>query len=356
MLNRRKLKALRDRVVHLPHGKALFAFLTNTAKLIYAKKTRQLIFPYPDTVMLEVTNRCQLACTTCARGQKLGDEMDKGMMDLGKAKKFIDDNHAYLNRIALTGLGEPLLYKDLPELSRYIKEKNSGIQIFLSSNAQLKDTPQRVRAIAPYITTLQLSLDGVGDSYEAVRHEASFEMLQTNVKEIVKLSKEFGFSITGNMVVYTQNYTSMSDVIEFAHSEGIDEITFNTLNQVSYSVPVMDSDFYDKEPFVSEFEKAKKLAETSGVDLTFAKLDKHVGFKDCPYSWGHTTVTWDGFLVPCCAKPFPKEKNYGNVFEKDFRECVNSEEGVRFRKLAKKNIAPEFCKGCHYISNNSDSC
>ena len=73
------------------------------------------------------------------------------------------------------------------------------------------------------------------------------------------------------------------------------------------------------------------------------------GFITCPYPWKGFYITWDGFLVPCCAKPFPKEKNFGNVFKKGLLNCLNDKDFIEFRAMAKKNITPDFCKRCHFI-------
>jgi radical SAM protein with 4Fe4S-binding SPASM domain len=53
--------------------------------------------------------------------------------------------------------------------------------------------------------------------------------------------------------------------------------------------------------------------------------------------------------VPCCAKPFPNELNFGNAFEKPVMECLNSKKFQEFRELWFRNETPEFCKKCHFI-------
>lgn len=48
-------------------------------------------------------------------------------------------------------------------------------------------------------------------------------------------------------------------------------------------------------------------------------------------------------------KPFPKELNFGNVFETSMMQSLNSKEYRQFRELWYKNEPPEFCKNCHLI-------
>jgi radical SAM protein with 4Fe4S-binding SPASM domain len=54
-------------------------------------------------------------------------------------------------------------------------------------------------------------------------------------------------------------------------------------------------------------------------------------------------------MTPCCAKPFPKELNFGNVFETSLMECLNSDGYRKFRKLWYRNETPDFCKKCHVV-------
>jgi MoaA/NifB/PqqE/SkfB family radical SAM enzyme len=83
--------------------------------------------------MLEVTNQCNLACITCPREYAYGDQMAKGFMDLEKMKKVVDDAFPYIDSIGLTGLGETFMYKKLPEIVDYIRRKNDGIIISVST-------------------------------------------------------------------------------------------------------------------------------------------------------------------------------------------------------------------------------
>jgi radical SAM protein with 4Fe4S-binding SPASM domain len=54
-------------------------------------------------------------------------------------------------------------------------------------------------------------------------------------------------------------------------------------------------------------------------------------------------------MTPCCAKPFPKELNFGNVFETSLMESLNSKEYRQFRRMWYQNITPEFCKKCYVV-------
>ena len=134
-MDKRKLSKAIKRLVNLPKGKYLFLYTVNKIKHFYFKAIKSTKVAYPSTIMLELTNYCNLACTTCPREYGYGKQMDKGNMSLQSAKEIIDEVWPYLDSIGLTGMGETFLYKEIGEIVNYIKNRNKGIIISVSTNA-----------------------------------------------------------------------------------------------------------------------------------------------------------------------------------------------------------------------------
>ncbi len=339
------------RLSQLPQGKDRYTYIKNSLKLAIAKKAKLLRQPYPNALMLEITNLCQLHCRTCAREFSYGQAMDKGHMDIQKARNIINECHVYLDKIALTGLGEPLLYPHMKELVEYIREKNKGILIFLSTNAMHKKSVEIIESISDKIDTVQISMDGWDETFKDIRVGSDFKVFADNVKGIVKVAKEGSFDVKLNMVVFEENYMEMKKVIIFAHEHGVKEVCFNSLNLVSIDNQDFNYSIYSSQEFVTELNNVTTLATQLDMDLKHPNLNNKNSFCTCPYPWANYTITWDGFLVPCCAKPFPKELNFGNVFSDGLLTCVNHHELVNFRKLARRNVPPRFCNNCHHIES-----
>ena len=76
------------------------------------------------------------------------------------------------------------------------------------------------------------------------------------------------------------------------------------------------------------------------------KDNQNNGFRTCMSMWEYPYITWDGYYVPCCGKPFPKLLNFGNVFENDLMSVINSSKAQAFRKLWQKNVPHKFCHNC----------
>ncbi len=348
-MKKRLLKQIIRRYSYLPGVINTFRYGVNSMRLLYARKLRLLKLPHPNVLMLEVTNYCQLHCITCAREYEFGNAMDVGHMDLEKAKKLIDESHWYLDKIALTGLGEPLLYPHLKQLVEYIREKNRGVIIFLSTNAQHPKTISILSTIADKIDTVQISIDGIGDNFEKIRKNGNFDSFKKICKEITGLSEKKPFHVKLNMVVFEENYRDMEKVIPFAKECGINELGFNSLNQVAIDKGMSNYSFYTSVQFKEVLQKAHSLAADVGVSIEHPNIGQQNSFSTCPFPWGSFTITWDGYLVPCCAKPFWKELHFGNAFKEGLMSCINSEKCISFRKFSNNNITPDFCYDCHHV-------
>jgi len=348
----KKNKKAIKRIKYLPKNKYLFSYLQNKTKHYYLKLTKSNKVAYPSTIMLELTNRCNLSCTICPREYTYGKEMDQGLMDMEKAKKIIDETFPYLDSIGLTGMGETFIYKQIEEIVNYIKKKNKGIIISVSTNAVLPNFIEKVKAVINKIDTIQISIDGLDEVYNSIRIGSDFKILDKNIKSLVELCKGTSTDLMLNMVVTKENYTHMPKVVEYADKVGIQYLDFTLFNLAAVTGYSLDYyDFYESEEFlkvVSELEEVIK--NTKNVLVTEKNFKTQNSFQKCPFPWTHFYVTQDGYVPPCCAKPFPKEKNFGNVFNSNLIDVLNSSDFISWRKLWFKDKTPDFCKKCHLVN------
>lgn len=350
-MNKRKFNKALLRLANLPKGKYFFKYFFNKLKHFYYKLVKSNKVAYPSTIMLELTNRCNLECTTCPRMYAYGKQMDLGAITIDQAKKVIDELWPYLDSIGLTGMGETFLYKDIEQIIDYIKLKNKGIIISVSTNAMLPNFIDIVSKLVGKIDTMQISTDGLYDIYETIRINAKFETLDKNLRKLVQLAKDTNTTLMMNMVVTKENYMQMAALVEYAREIGIQYMDYTKFNLACVTdINVSYYDFYKSQEFVTaliELENIKK--EINDVVVSDRSFYENPSFKNCPFPWSHFYICWDGYITPCCAKPFPKEYNYGNVFETSVMDVLNNEEFIAWRKMWKKNQAPAFCDKCHFI-------
>lgn len=350
-MNRRKFRKAIRRIRHLPKGKYLFWYIKNKIRHYYLKAIKSAKVAYPSTIMLELNNHCNLACTTCPRMYGYGKEMDKGYIGLEAAKKIIDETWPYLDSIGLTGMGETFLFEAIDELVDYIKMKNKGIVISVSTNAVLPNFIERVSRVIGKIDTIQISIDGLHEVYNSIRIRSSFELLDKNLRKISEMAKHSETDLMLNMVVTKENYMHMPLLVQYAKEIGIRYVDFTLFNLVS----VTDVDqsyytFYKSAEFLQAIDALDEvIAQTPEVLVSQNNFSTENGFRKCPFPWTHFYISWDGYVPPCCAKPFPKELNFGNVFDAKVIDVLNSEAYQRFRRRWFQNSPPAFCHKCHFI-------
>lgn len=350
-MNKRKIKKAIKRISHLPAGKFLFFYFANKIRHFYLKKIHSTRVAYPSTIMLELTNHCNLACTTCPREYDYGKAMDKGQMSVECARKVIDELWPYLDSIGLTGMGETFLYNEIEAIVNYIRSKNKGIIISVSTNAVLPHFMEKISGLLGKIDTIQVSIDGLDGVYNAIRRKSDFGILDKNLRELSAAAKNTGTDIMLNMVVTRENYRHMPLLVSYARETGIEYMDFTLFNLAS--VTDIDRSYYQfyQSPEFREtiHELEETIACTPEVAVTERNFKTDNSFRKCPFPWTHFYICWNGFVTPCCAKPFPKELNFGNVFDLGVLNTLNSADFREFRELWFKNTSPSFCNKCHFI-------
>jgi len=349
MLSARIINIVLRRIRHLPRGLDALRYATNAAAFRIARMRRRPALPHPTSLMLEVTNLCQLRCITCAREYSLGKQMDTGHMDLPSAKRLIDESHIYLDSLALTGLGEPLLYPHLVPLIEHIRARNRGVAIFLSTNALLPNAPAIIGKIAGMVDTIQISTDGIGETFEKIRNKGDYAAFASNLSEITRLCAGQRAQVKLNMVVMEDNAQQIPQLIDLAARLSIHELYLNTWNLVATDKDISVYRYYQSSGYRDAIQRAIAHGNSKNVRIVALKSGIKKGFATCPYPWNSMYITWDGYLAPCCAKPFPKIMNFGNVLSRGLMECMNSAEFRKWRMMARGNKAPEFCVKCHYV-------
>ncbi len=350
-MTKRRLKKMIKRAIHLPRGWDLVKFVANKIHSLILSKSKSLTVAHPSTIMLEVTNHCNLRCVICARETSFGGQMDKGYMDLGQLKKVVDQSYPYIDSIGLTGLGETFLYNEIVEAVKYIKNKSRGIIVSCSINAHLKNCVETASQLIGLIDTIQISMDGIGDTYNQIRVGGDFNFFKENVSKISALTKNSDTHLILNVVLVKENYHQMAAIVEFTAQLGI---KYLNMRPISLAAKTVIDPLYGNFFFTEEFNKELNLAVATAkkftdLEFTCSGLNKIRGFNTCKYPWNYFYVTWDGFIPLCCGQPFPKELNFGNVFNDGLTESLNSKEMIEIRKLWYKNETPKLCANCSKI-------
>jgi len=108
----------------------------------------------PVCVYLEVTNRCNLLCTTCPRTYEELEPPADMSWDLFTS---IVDQVPDLARAVLHGVGEPMLIANLPRMVRYLKDRS--VYVLFNTNGTVLSERNGRALIDAGLDELRVSLD-----------------------------------------------------------------------------------------------------------------------------------------------------------------------------------------------------
>jgi len=154
-----------------------------------ADPNRSPIAPAPPVCLyLEVTNRCNLLCTTCPR--TYADLEPPADMDLDRFRSIVDQL-PNLKRAVLHGVGEPMLVKHLPTMVRYLAERN--IYVLFNTNGTVMTERSGRALIEAGLDELRVSLDAATrETFKAVRGKDYFDRILANVRRFRAIQDRAG--------------------------------------------------------------------------------------------------------------------------------------------------------------------
>jgi len=140
--------------------------LAQVTKTIRRLANRML--DYPDEVVVEPTNNCNLNCPACASRR---DEWDgeRGYMDVSAFESMVEELEGKTFRLAYIGRGEPTLHPEIDNMVRFASRR--GFKTLMLSNGVLLNQQDRVDGLVESgLDRITIGLDGLTqESYEHVR-------------------------------------------------------------------------------------------------------------------------------------------------------------------------------------------
>lgn len=272
---------------------------------------------YPESVILESTNLCNLRCKMChVWGENVSQKRDTGFISEAIWKKAIDEIAAWESNtnVALHGAGEALLHKDFLKILAYAASKKNISVGFLSNGALL--TPEIAEAILQTnIAWIGFSVEGAeADKYKKYRG-TDLQKVETAIETLLALRQGDRPTIFVNMVALPD-----LDTEKFIGRwlDSLDEVKVSTYR------PVGHRDFL------------KQKIER----VPCHQLDEML------------VIAWDGQAVLCCEDIWA-DMVIGRFPEQSLYELWHSSSMEKIRKLHKAGTyhAIPICANCDSWSN-----
>lgn len=268
--------------------------------------------PSPAEWMLEVTNRCDLACPMCLR-----DKVDFVTQDMDPHLiRDLLNGSAPPNAIWPYGFGEPLLYPHLFEAVRQMKKK--GVIVSLSTSGTQLDHSTGAEMIESGLDYLIVAFDGATPrTYEKYRRGASFYQVKDNVERFLAL-KAFARSqihITLQMILLNGTQNEVSAFKRLWTRTGVDQVRLRE----------------------DLLKRPKTAAPTKNCS----------GHRPCFFLWrGPLFVQAAGTVIPC--PYYHGSEPFGDLKTQSINEAWNSPKMTELRQAHVSGDLSKFpvCRAC----------
>jgi MoaA/NifB/PqqE/SkfB family radical SAM enzyme len=293
-----------------------------------------IVWGMPNSVSIETTNRCNLACPECPSGLGIL-KRPIGNMSFDNFKKIIDNVYPYATTALLHFQGEPLLNANISKMIEYASSKRLITEI--SSNAMLINESRASEIVRGGLKKLVVTIDSpLSKEFGFYRKGGSLEKIINGINNIQRAKQQQQTMyplIVLEMLMFNRNTDNINNFIELAKSLYVDEIRLKSAQILT------GNEGYKSVPTGTKFSRYKLLN-----DGTYAIRAKQVN--SCTNPWFMLSITQDGWIVPCC---FDKSAFYilGSINYQSVLSAWRSPIYNLFRKriLTHRSHLP-ICKDC----------
>jgi MoaA/NifB/PqqE/SkfB family radical SAM enzyme len=319
----------------------------------------------PVCLYLEVTNRCNLLCTTCPRTyEELEPPADMGW-DLFTA---IVDQVPDLARAVLHGVGEPMLVANLPRMVRYLKDR--GVYVLFNTNGTVLSERNGRALIAAELDELRVSLDASNrKSFKEIRGRDYFGRIVRNVRAFRELQERERHGKPQVSVWLTglkETVEELPAFVQLAAEIGVKEVYLQRLvffDRSAIGMARPDQALFERmtREEAGHLKAAEDLARSLGITfsasgsasepgLSLKKADESSPWSLCRRPWSLMYFTANGRALPCCIAPFSQHgyDNYtlGDATQQTLRDIWNGTAYRDFRAALLSDKPAAACANC----------
>jgi len=291
----------------------------------------------PFTVYIEPTRYCNFKCFYCmhaTRGEKNGALEKTGLdikhMPFSVYEKILDQLSRFpqrIKRIVFSGLGEPLIYPELPKMVEYAKKADIFERVDIITNASILSREKSDALIKAGLSRILISLQGLSSK---------------KYSEVCGVSQDIN-ELVENIRYFYENRKNCSVFVKI-----IDAIL---------------SGKEEEEKFFDMFGNICDLIYVEHLITLEQQMGDHNGLADnrrnlnnqiyeesdiCPVIFYHININVDGDVFPCPVPGLPKSFSLGNIKEDELKSIWNGNRRKNLiqehLKLNRKNIG--ICKSC----------
>jgi hypothetical protein len=274
----------------------------------------------PKTLMLELTNSCNLRCVMCANPKM---RRKRGLMPLPMAKEAISQAVEFgIAELALYSTGESLIH---PKFLDFVQlAGQAGLPCYVTSNGLLLDAKFCLDLCHSGLRSFKFSVDGGNaPEYEAIRRGGKFSKLMENLQLLNQARRESGSGLKIYMgLIDPGNDPRFRQACEERYGHLVDALLWS--------------------PMVNHGGLTE--SEVQGLrGALSADLDK----PPCRLLWDRLVLAFDGRFCACCVD-FELEMAYARFPETSLRQAWHHPQLQAFRLAHRRGdlSALHLCRSC----------
>jgi MoaA/NifB/PqqE/SkfB family radical SAM enzyme len=319
----------------------------------------------PVCLYLEVTNRCNLLCTTCPRTYVEREPPADMSWDLFTR---IVDQVPEVKRAVLHGVGEPMLVKNLPRMVRYLKER--GVYVLFNTNGTVLNERNGRALIDAGLDELRVSLDAANaESFIMVRGKDYFHRILRNVKAFRAMQEREGHvvpRVSAWLTGLKETVAELPAFVRIAAEIGVKEVYLQRLvffDRDAIGLARPDQALFEQldQDEAAYLNEATTLARSLGIafsasgaasepGLSLARKRDNSPWSLCRRPWSVMYFTANGRALPCCIAPFSQHgyENYtlGDATQETLRAIWDGPRYRAFRAALLSDEPPQACANC----------
>ncbi len=323
----------------------------------------------PRVVFIEVTNRCNLLCETCPRTFFTREPLKSLSF-----KEFVEiaEQFPKMQRAVLHGIGEPLLNRELPQMIRYLKDRD--VEVLFNSNGTLLTPKWQEDLIHSGLDQFRCSIDGAEDAtYAKIRGADLLYKIKEGLAGLVATKARLHASkpdISIWCVATQENLPEMPDLVRLSAQLGVPEVYLQRMVYFAqesgdqYGMATDDFAVFGKHNQLQSeiIAECEELSATLGVSfrasgardprnsLAAARNEDFRPWTACMRPWTTAYITANGNCLPCCISPFATNDYdsliLGNLFDKPFSTVWNDSAYRTFRSDFFSDQPHKACASC----------
>lgn len=253
-------------------------------------------------IYVELSNICNLNCSFCSK-----DKRKKRSLTINEFEYILKQVKNYTKLIYLHVKGEPLLYKNLEDVFKLCEENN--IKIKITTNGIFLN--KYVDLINKYDNIVQINISLMCENKD-----------NDYLNKIIETSAKIKTTIVYRVWLMNNNSSLILDKI----------LKYYKKDSSLKNIKLNDHIYLDKN-IEFTWPNEGTILEPNGI---------------CYGSRTHIAILSNGEVVPCCLDS-EGILSFGNIFEHNLEDILNSSKFIEFNNLIKKGIMPSnLCQKCDF--------